>query len=367
MSATEPRVWTAKQFTSATTPLNPTKRHRGPQLHLIDTSLKTFEDGFILSDDARKRLAVQIMQACKNWLVAKAGKSTGNSGKRRHAIEQLGNQLFAWLQYKQFEERKAALPNGFANVRAMRPGYLMERTLYEQSHKKKMPVSASYIHEVMEHQQSNAYNATANTYRGRTFGQLTARDFQDLDSAYGGQISMADPMGDPGSMAKTQVPRMVLFLNKQERIKRQLIVQPDGLLYEGFDKPFDTGIMVRAYVIDEYGNFFSSNEVFDRQYSFNHSTFNAGKEVICAGTLKAKDGQLTKITNSSGHYKPSRTDLHNAVQFLANAGADLTKLQVTVAEPDATRPGKMIEHDYDNAQTFINNMNAVPSRSVPEP
>lgn len=162
------------------------------------------------------------------------------------------------------------------------------------------------------------------------------------------------------------MPRAVLFLNKQERIKRLLMVQA-GLLYDGFETPFDTGHFVRAFVIDEYGNLYASNEIFDRCYSFNHSTLNAGKDVVCAGTLNVRNGQLRRIQNNSGHYRPSRTDLHNAIVLLNNQGLDFSQCLVTVTEPDPGRGNKTIEHDYDQAATFLNNRNAAPSRSAPEP
>jgi hypothetical protein len=161
------------------------------------------------------------------------------------------------------------------------------------------------------------------------------------------------------------VRRRVHFLNKQERIKRLLMVFR-GKFYNGFDSKFTT-FGTQAYVIDEYGNFYSTNESFGTDVNFNHSTFNAGKDVICAGTLTVAQGELRNITNKSGHYKPTRQNLHNALVSLDSQELDLTNCVVTVSEPDLARPGKLIEHDYDHANVFVTNMNAAPSRSVPQP
>lgn len=362
MSATEPPIWTLKEFKSASTPRNITKRHRGAELQLIDQTLEQF-DRFRRTNLVATKLGLtrQIMETCKAWMVAKAAKTSDNAQLRRSAVERLGQQAFEFTQFHAFHDRKQRVPGGAANLRAMRPGYDKERTQYEASQKQKMPISGSYIHAVMESRQ----NAT---FSGRSFSQLTEADFKSLDTAYSGSVPMIDPMGDPGSMAKTEQPRTVLFLTKQERIKRLLIIKGNPrLVWDGWDSKFHTGITSRAYVIDEYGNVYSSNEVFDRTYSFNHSTFNAGKDVICAGTIKANDGQLTKITNASGHYKPSRQDLHNAVRFLSDAGIDLSRLVVTVSEPDPARPGKLLEHDYDDGRVFLANMNARATRIIPEP
>ena len=173
-------------------------------------------------------------------------------------------------------------------------------------------------------------------------------------------------MGDPGALAKTQVKRAVLFMDKEERTKCLVLIL-NGLLGEGFDKPFDCANWPRAFVIDKYGNMYASNEVFDKSVNFNHSTFNAGKDVICAGTILAKNGKLKQIQNNSGHYKPTRDHLHNAVVLLASQGLDFSEAKIVVGEPDLTRPGKMVEYDYDVAQVFINNKTATPSRSVQQP
>lgn len=362
MSAVEPTVWSAKEFRSASSPLNPFKRHRGEQLQIIDQALEEF-DRLRRTNLVATKLACarQIMEGCKRWTVDKAGKQSENAQLRRAAVEALGQQCFEFVQYHAFQGRKQRAPDGAPNLRGMRPGYDRERAMYVAAGKQQMPVSGSYIHAVMESREGGQF-------RGRSFAQLTESDFRALDTAYNGEVPMVDPMGDPGSMAKTQQPRTVLFLAKQERIKRLLIFKGNPpLVWDGWDSKFETGGRSRAYVIDEYGNMYSSNEIFDRRYSFNHSTFNAGKDVICAGTVSAADGQLTWINNSSGHYKPTRQNLHDAVRLLDDAGIDLARLKVTVGEPDPMRVGKMVEHDYDDARVFLANMNAAPTRSVAEP
>lgn len=365
MSAIEPRIMTLSEFRRSSTPANPFKRGRGPALHLIDQSLEAYDRVRDSTPPQRKPVVTQIVLSCRNWLNAKAGKTSAASQTRRAAVNTLGAQAFEWLKFQEFADRKtvtrvtATVAGRGPDLRAMRPGYAPERAMYVASGKQQQPVSGSYMHEVME-------SRPGHTYRGRTFAQLTADDFRSLDTAYGGTVSVPDVMGDPGAMAKTQVPRQVLFLNKQDRIKCLLLVR-DGLLWEGFEAPFDTGIMLRAYVIDQYGCLYSSNQIFDKKYSFNHSTFNAGKDVLCAGTLKVAQGRLTMLSNSSGHYKPTRANLHNAVRMLDGLGADISGLRVVVGEPDPGRPGKMVEHDYDSAATFLADMNAVPSRTVAQP
>jgi len=362
MAAIAPTIWTADQFKTASTPDNIFKRHRGTEIQLIDQTLVRVDalrhQG---ASDQQKHLAIhQIVVACKNWLNAKGNKTTAAATKRKEAVESLGEQAFQWIKWYKFHERKSNRPPGFANLRDMRPGYKRERDLYVASAKRQNPVSGSYVHAIMESREHEQF-------AGRTFANLTMADFRQLDNASVGEVNQVDPMGDPGSMAKVKMPRMVLFLNKQERIKRLVIVQ-NGLLYEGFDKPLNASpAHCVAYVIDKYGNIYSSTETFDKRYSFNHSTFNAGKEVICAGTLGARQGQLALFTNNSGHYKPTRQNMHDGLRFIENAEIDLSHTVVWVNEPDPARPGKLINHEYRVARTFLNNINAVPDLSTPEP
>jgi hypothetical protein len=355
-----PVVWSLDQFKAASTPDTIIERGRDSHLRLIDMTLERFDKvkTSVMKNEQIAR-AIKVCGMCDHWLRVKAGKQTKTAAMRRTEVETLGRQCWNFAQFVVFEKRKAQSPGGKGNLRSLQPGYTAERTLYVASGKTQNPISGSYMHEAVS--DPNAQAIIGN----KTFSQLTDQDYVALDNAFQGSLDLPDPM-DPGSLAKTQVKRAVLFLNKEERTKRLLLIL-NGLLGEGFDKPFHCGNFDRAFVIDQYGNLYASNEIFDKSSNFNHSTFNAGKDVICAGTLQATQGKLRKIQNNSGHYKPSRTDLHNAVVLLVSEGLDFSSAKVIVGEPDPTRPGKMIEHDYDNAQVFINNRNAPPSRSTPEP
>ena len=72
-----------------------------------------------------------------------------------------------------------------------------------------------------------------------------------------------------------------------------------------------------AYAMDYYGNLycrdvkggFTTDSDTGELKFFNHSSFNAGKNVICAGVLVIKDGLLININNMSGHYRPTKDNL----------------------------------------------------------
>jgi len=356
----EPVIMTLSEFKDATTPSTPWKRGRDMYLRLVDLSLgkfDSFRNKALVND--KKFHAFRIATNCDTWMTAKAGKTTTQASERRVVVRQLGSQAWNYLQYWEFAARKAAQPQGYGNLKGMSPGYTAERTLYVASGKTQMPISGSYMHAASE--DPSAWAIIGN----KTFSQLTPLDYKRLDDYLQGEVTMVDPM-DPGGVAKTNLSRTVLFLDKDERIKTLILIR-GGLMYQDFDKTLNTGNFACAYVIDKYGNLYASRDVFQPGLSFNHSTFNAGKDVICAGILYTNQGRLTSIQNNSGHYKPTRDHLHNAVLLLNNQDLDFTGAKIIVGAPDPGRPGKMIEHDYDNAQVFINNRNAAPTRSVPQP
>ena len=66
---------------------------------------------------------------------------------------------------------------------------------------------------------------------------------------------------------------------------------------------------------------------------YNHSSFCAGREVICAGLIRINKGDITYISNESGHYTPPPTQLANAIQILAEEydipmGETLTEIEI---------------------------------------
>ena len=63
----------------------------------------------------------------------------------------------------------------------------------------------------------------------------------------------------------------------------------------------------------------------------NHSSLNAGGDVISAGEIEFQAGQITYIDNASGHYKPTAKQVQNCVYSLRMADdADLSRLTVNV-------------------------------------
>lgn len=132
-----------------------------------------------------------------------------------------------------------------------------------------------------------------------------------------------------------------LSLEKREEL---LVKIKDGVLVDGKGAPINTinackenvgnksykltittgktqqrwnGITPAIWVMDTKGNLYVST----RQYpgKFNHSSFLAGGEVLCAGEIVINNGKITHINNQSGHYGPPREDLLKAINMLEQA------------------------------------------------
>ncbi len=82
--------------------------------------------------------------------------------------------------------------------------------------------------------------------------------------------------------------------------------------------------------MDRYGNLFvKDSQGLNGKGYFNHSSFNAGNEVICAGMIVFNaNGVLVHIDNGSGHYQPPKSALHAACVRLQSEGADFSNVRV---------------------------------------
>jgi hypothetical protein len=68
--------------------------------------------------------------------------------------------------------------------------------------------------------------------------------------------------------------------------------------------------------------------------SLYHSSYFAGKGVLCAGTIKIVNGKVVGISNGSGHYAPSAREVVTAVQMLVTHGVSQNGITVWVYPAD---------------------------------
>jgi hypothetical protein len=73
--------------------------------------------------------------------------------------------------------------------------------------------------------------------------------------------------------------------------------------------------------------------------SFFHSSYLAGKPVMCSGTMLIKNGDVKLITSDSGHYQPGAGGLAQAVEALGALGVPLDRLEVRAYGDPQVRKG----------------------------
>lgn len=228
------------------------------------------------------------------------------------------------------------------DFKSLETGYHLERKTYLADKKSQAPFSGTLVHD-----HKDATNR---------FKTLTPQEFEAI-----GQ--------------KTKV--RMYFLNKIQRLRLLATCTDRGWvdiggnllstkvedMAQGIGHPKECQI----YAMDRYGNVFvdfdnighavkvlgatrtPAKAARDDRGQTNHSSFCAGREVICAGNIFFWKGQLIHIDNGSGHYAPTRAALRLAVEGLANQGTDLDKLRVSVYLSDDDG------YDHFKARTFLQN------------
>jgi hypothetical protein len=120
-----------------------------------------------------------------------------------------------------------------------------------------------------------------------------------------------------------------------------------------------------VWVMDQYGNMYVYPHNLGEDYDImqvNHSTMNSGREVICAGMIAATAGRVTQIDNASGHYKPTKEHLIEAVTILYQEGMDMSQLEVKSLRFPGPGPGLCYWDFYTPDEFLRNKKTSVPIR-----
>jgi len=149
----------------------------------------------------------------------------------------------------------------------------------------------------------------------------------------------------------------VNFVRKTDRVSKFLAWCENGLFYKQNGIPH-TSTGHELYAMDKYGSLITmpvglfynkTTRVYDGtgDAQHNHSSLNAGADVICAGEIEFLNGKITYISNESGHYRPKARQLQNCVNSLNVADeADLSLCKVNVWNGKAMVP-------YNDVATFL--------------
>jgi hypothetical protein len=356
-------LWTVNEFKDNTNPTNILRRGRGKKLKAIDAVLEAWNGGNLPAIDIVPAL-IAIMNACRTWLRAKdaAGADGGTTAMRRPRVSTLANQAFNRWQYQIFAQNKANAANAAPPaLRSLQGGYTHERSTYLASGRTQAVSgsAASALAEISHNPvQANAIAGLAGVPfpANVDFNNMTDPQFTNLVNTFA-------PFSIDGV---TQVK----FLAKRERITK-LIVIDTGILYDGPFSQYSTAADANgfAYVVDAYGDLITTDHSTlmhgePAHVRFNHSSYNAGKDVISAGIIKVNQGQLTYLDNNSGHYKPTKQNLINALVILQNQGVDLSRVQAGCKERSMAHRGEFRMHVHNDADAFVRNPARRPEQIV---
>ena len=130
-----------------------------------------------------------------------------------------------------------------------------------------------------------------------------------------------------GENLKNSVYRAI-YLDKKQRKKYELKIIK-GRLYTQGGSLFDTGGLSNSmsnYVLSKDGKLYSSR--IKRRVTFEHSSYVAGEDVICAGTMKVVRGKLLIISDMSAQYVAhAYYNLDLVIKYLKEKGVDTSKVK----------------------------------------
>jgi len=290
-------------------------KSRGSGMTEIDAALKAWEQDCNKPtvETAQKMSRVNsIAYECNKWASQKSagGKSTPLSDARSQVVADLQRTAVTALAYlKNKNKTQASGHSSRGAVKTLEKGYSHERTNYTSGGKASNPFSGSAVSEAMNH---------------------TGFDNVSYDSF----VSQASGMNEYNR---------VEFLNRSQRLEHLVTIENGLLCRDGEPVDHTTGdtLWTDTYAIDHYGNVFSKKMKYG-ELLFNHSSYCAGKEVLCAGTIGAIGGTLIYLSNLSGHYKPHSGYLRQALSLFAGEGINLDNVMVESMDTKKTFIGRTL-------------------------
>jgi hypothetical protein len=307
---------------------------RGANMMRVDMALdEWWKRHMNATDDQKMNLLYLLSKECKRWLSLKENKTSTNAERRRRQVQSLGQKAYLKMlalspaigkAYNHFEFRKkehgALIPE--VPTCSLSRGYDLERRYYEM-HRKEKAIAASQLSGITfdNFKRGIRQGVAGGMQFDRTYMELAEKNFEDISLAEFEILSVQQSSAE------------VTYLNKIRRLKHWAQIS-EGLFLDISGQPIHMthrqggahNIIRQIYAMDKYGNIFvqpdylrpgfgSNISGYEEQW-FNHSSFMAGGDIVCAGCMVIFDGHLRSIDNNSGHYKPNTEHLLAAVQFL---------------------------------------------------
>lgn len=142
---------------------------------------------------------------------------------------------------------------------------------------------------------------------------------------------------------KDIIEKSVRYFNKHERKQTEIHCVNDSLQQIGLDKnsrekkPLEAGeyAFVVGKIYDKTAKklvtkFYATPKIKTAKGGIQHSSFLKGGNVKSAGMLTINDkGQITRIRNISGHYKPTDKELARLIKHLNDSGYNVSQIHIT--------------------------------------
>ena len=129
----------------------------------------------------------------------------------------------------------------------------------------------------------------------------------------------------------------VKYVAAADRWHYELLVDGRGLLHKRTSAEstattdatlLDTGGQGFIFVVDGDGKLYCSMGEQPAGQLFHHSSIMSGVAVTFAGAIEVMAGQLTCVDNGSGHYRPGKEHLLNALTAMRRRGVDLSHAKI---------------------------------------
>lgn len=322
-------------------------RVSGKNLAPVIAALQHYESvSNSMNPTERQAALCTVISKCRKWLDLKQAKINAAQDPdatvklREQRVTSLMNEAWAALiatdggaTAHAFGAYDARRQGGRRQAQGMAPGYTTERAAYVASGKGRS-VSGSLIDDLLDKGRTRNQHlpptgpagSPAKAHRdaviqqnhqlrdrlkqgvqNRTLASLTVADWQKIDK-----------------IASTAVEGLeTRYMPRGQRLR--YLLESDGaggLRYAAGQRSAATvGSHEWPYAMDEWGNLYTADDqlpVNRTGYAmFNHSTFTAGDDVVCAGMLQIDpQGKLLRIDTNSGHYKPTKAQLQEVVRIL---------------------------------------------------
>jgi hypothetical protein len=112
----------------------------------------------------------------------------------------------------------------------------------------------------------------------------------------------------------------VIYLSPDRLEQFQIIMHHDQAYYVASGKPVVEGKYLYAFSFTHELYIGEENNFQNQFEAFHHSSFFAGKPLLCAGEIIFKEGKAIHISNYSGHYIPSINVLYQTIISLRSKG-----------------------------------------------